>query len=317
MPQPLRCTPELLGKDLSGTTHIVTGANSGVGLETTRQLVRQGAHVLMGCRRVDAGKEAAVTMAPLSGSVEVLPLDLASLASVRRFAEAVDAGHDRLDALVNNAGIMATPFRTTEDGFESQFGVNHLGHFLLTELLLDLLRESAPSRVVVVSSLIHAGSPDDRPTIHFEDLHYAHRPYDRREAYGQSKLANVLHAKELANRLGGTGVTAVSLHPGWARSNLVSSMMPAWVQNVVMRPFSGPLTMMSNEDAAQTSLHCLLDDDVPNHNGAYYSQISRLYADQECRAGGWPMRSPNPNAHDADMARRLYEVSLEQVGAAT
>lgn len=316
MPKPLRCHPALFRKDLQGRTYIVTGANSGVGLETTRQLLRQGAHVVMGCRRVAAGEEAAATMAAERGSTEVLALDLASLASLRAFAEAFLARHDRLDALVNNAGVMMTPEARTEDGFELQLGTNHLGHFLLTELLLDVLRESAPSRIVIVSSVEHAGSPDDRPTIHFEDLHWQRRPYDRRGAYRQSKLANLLHAKDLARRLEESGVTAVSVHPGWARSNLVASVAPAWIQNVLLRPFSGPLTMLSNEDAAQTSLHCLLDDDVPRHAGAYYSQISRLYADKECRGGGWPMESPNPHAQDDEMAARLTEVSRELVGLA-
>jgi NAD(P)-dependent dehydrogenase (short-subunit alcohol dehydrogenase family) len=314
MAHPLQCAPDLLERDLAGKTYIVTGANSGIGLSTTQQLVRQGAHVVMACRRVAAGEAAAGPLADGRGSTEVMALDLESLASVRDFAAAFKKGHRRLDALVNNAGIMAVPFARTEDGFESQLGVNHLGHFLLTELLLDVLTTSAPSRVVVVSSVAHAGTPRNRPTIHFADLNYDTRPYSRQEAYAQSKLANVLHALELARRLEATGVTAVSLHPGWARSNLVSGMMPAWIQNVLMRPFSGPLGMLSNDDAAQTSLHCLLDDDVPNHAGEYYSQISTLYAEKECRGGGWPMASPNPNAHDAAMAGRLYDVSRELVG---
>jgi NAD(P)-dependent dehydrogenase (short-subunit alcohol dehydrogenase family) len=208
---------------------------------------------------------------------------------------------------------MMTPFTTTADGFESQFGVNHLGHFLLTELLMDVLKASAPSRIVAVSSVAHAGGPGRRPTIHFEDLNFERRRYDKRDAYAQSKLANVLHANELARRFGATGVTAVSVHPGWARSHLAASLGPLWVQNVLLRPLGGPLTMMSNEDAAQTSLHCLLDAGVTDHNGEYYSQISRLYADRQCRGGGWPMLSPNENARDAKIAGRLYDVSLEFV----
>jgi NAD(P)-dependent dehydrogenase (short-subunit alcohol dehydrogenase family) len=269
----------------------------------------------MACRRVDSAQGAAAPLAAEPGSVDALELDLASLASVRSFAAEFLTRYKRLDGLVNNAGIMMTPYAVTADGFESQLGVNHLGHFLLTELLLDVLEASAPSRVLMVSSVAHAGSPGRRPTIRFDDLFFQSRPYDRRAAYEQSKLANVLHATESAARLEGTRVTAVSLHPGWARSNLIKSTMPTWVQNVLMRPFGGPLTMLSNEDAAQTSLHCLLDDHVPSHTGEYYSQISRLYADKECRPGGWPMRSPNENANDAAMARRLYEVSRDLVAS--
>lgn len=310
----LRCAPELFEKDLSGRTYIVTGANSGSGFATTAQLVRQGAHVVAACRRVAAGEEAVAGLSAERGSVEVMELDLASLGSVRRFAETFLARHDRLHGLVNNAGVMATPEGRTEDGFETQLGVNHLGHFLLTELLLDTLEASVPSRIVCVSSVAHAGMRGTEATVDLDDLNFERRPYDPEEAYAQSKLANVLHATELARRLDGTGVTAFSVHPGWIRSNLVRHTMPAWVQNVLMRPFGRLLGMMSWEDGAQTTLHVLLDDQAPDHSGEYYSQNSIFYADRADRAGGWPMRSPNPLAHDAELARRLYDRSRELVG---
>lgn len=310
----LRCDPQLFEKDLSGRTCIVTGANSGLGLETARQLVKQGAHVVLACRRVDAGKEAAAAIAGGRGTTAVMSLDLGELDSVRGFARAFLDQYDRLDALVNNAGLAAFSLQRTVDGFELMFGVNHLGHFLLTELLLDLLQASAPSRIVIVSSLIHAGSAGNRPTIHFDDLGYEKRQFAAMQAYGESKLANVLHARELAQRLEGTGVSAFSVHPGWARSELPGSSLVRFVQNVVLRPVAPLLTLMSNEDGAQTSLHCLLDDDAPNHSGAYFSQNGVLYSDKECRAGGWPMRSPNENARDDALARRLADVSREMVG---
>ena len=310
----LRCDPALFDIDLTGKTYLVTGANSGVGLETTRQLVSQGAHVVMACRRVEAGQEAADAMASERGSTEVMPLDLGDLASVRSFAEAFLAKHDRLDALVNNAGLVTFSQAQTKDGFELMFGVNHLGHFLLTELLLDLLKASAPSRIVNLSSVVHAGSPKKRITLDLDGWDFKTRPAGG--GYGESKLANLLYAKELAQRLEGTGVTAVSAHPGWARSNLVGGGVLKVVQNVLLRPFSGLLTIMSSFDAAQSSLHCLLDDSVPNHSGAYYSQNSLLYADKHCRPGGWPMQSPNPNANDEQLAQRLTKVSRELVGLA-
>jgi NAD(P)-dependent dehydrogenase (short-subunit alcohol dehydrogenase family) len=310
----IRCDPKLFDKDLSGHVYIVTGANSGSGLATTEQLVRQGAHVIAACRRVSAGQEATKHLSGQKGSVEVMELDLGSLASVRRFAGLVKDKHQQLHGLVNNAGVMSTPQGKTEDGFETQFGVNHLGHFLLTELLLDLLRSGAPSRIVCVSSLAHAGMQKRSATIDFDDLFYEKRKYDAVEAYCQSKLAIVIYARHLAKRLDGTGVSAFSTHPGWIRSNLIKHTMPPWIQNILMRPFSGMLTMMSAEDGAQTQLHCLLDDDAPAHSGEYYSQNGLLYPNKENRAGGWPMRSPNPLTYDDEVAERLFETSLELVG---
>lgn len=313
MPKTLMCDPVLFEKDLSDRVYIVTGANSGAGFATSKQLVNQGAHVVGGCRRVDAGEEAFAEFSGARGSAEVMELDLASLASVRRFAESFNAKHNRLDGLINNAGVMACPEGTTEDGFETQFGVNHLGHFLLTELLLDTLKASAPSRIVNVSSVMHVGSRKQVGEILLDDLNFEKRPYDRNLAYIQSKLANVLHALDLSRRLEGTGVSAFSLHPGWIRTNLARHMMPVWIQNVALRPFSGLLGMMSWDEGAQTTLHCLLDDAAPQHSGEYYSQNSILYPNKENRPGGWPMSSPNPNAHDAELAEELYHRSLEMI----
>mgnify|MGYP001820961224 CR=1 FL=1 len=311
-----KCDPALFEKDLGGRVYVVTGANSGVGLATAVQLARQGATVVAGCRRVEAGREAVADVGPVKGSIEVMALDLGSLDSVRNFAQAFTERHERLDGLINNAGIMACPQGKTVDGFETQFGVNHLGHFLLTELLLETLKNSAPSRIVCVSSVAHVGTKKQVGEIDLDDPNYERRPYDKVMAYAQSKLANVLHAKELARRLEGTGVSAFSVHPGWVRSNLIQHMAPAWVQNILMRPLSGPLGIISAEDGAQTTLHCLLDDDAPKQNGAYFSQHSVLYPNKQDRPGGWPMRSPNPHAHDAALATALYEHSREWVGLA-
>ena len=309
----LRCNPKLFEKNLKGRTYVVTGANSGSGLATVEQLVRQGGHVVAACRRVAAGEEATKRLMSERGSVQVMALDLGSLASVRRFVTDFMAQHTRLDGLVNNAGVMNTPQGRTEDGFETQFGTNHLGHFLLTELLLDTLRASAPSRVVCVSSVAHVGLRKEVGEIRLDDLHFEKRPYDALRAYTQSKLAIVVYARHLAKRLDGTGVSVFSVHPGWIRSNLVKHVAPTWVQNVVMRPFSGVLGMMSANDGAQTQLHCLLDDDAPKHSGAYYSQNSILYPNKANRPGGWPMRSPNPHVYDDELAERLCQASRELV----
>ena len=314
MPKTLRCDPELFEKDLSSHVYIVTGANSGSGLGTTKQLVSQGAHVVAACRRVSAAEQAIMPLASAKGSVEVMELDLNSLESVRQFVAAFKAKHDRLDGLVNNAGVMNTPEGKTEDGVETQFGVNYLAHFLLTELLLDTLKSSARSRVVLVSSVAHAGMRGEAPQLRLDDLDFAERGYDGALAYGQSKLAMVIYARHLAQRLEGTGVSAFSVHPGWIRSNLVKHTAPPFVQNVLLRPFSRMLGMMSGDDGAQTQLHCLLDDDAPSHSGAYFSQNSLFYPDKADRAGGWPMRSPNPLTYDDELAAQLYEKSGELAG---
>ena len=312
----LRCDEETLGKDLSGKVYIVTGANSGVGLETARQLVRQGGHVVMACRRVDAGEGAATEFAGLKGSYEVMKLDLAELQSVRDFVQDFCQNHERLDGLVCNAGavFMGSEPEYTQDGFEVTIGVNYLSHFLLTELLLDLLKESAPSRMALVSSVVHAGSPKSRPRVHLDDLHYRERKYSAFGAYAEAKIADVLYAQELAQRLEATGVSVFSVHPGWARSNfgrggnlLVRTAM------AIMRPLTRGMSD-SNEDSAQTSLHCMISDDAPTHSGAYFSQSSVLYRDKQCKNGGWPMDSPNPNATDMKIAGELVEASRQLVG---
>jgi NAD(P)-dependent dehydrogenase (short-subunit alcohol dehydrogenase family) len=310
----LACDPKLFEKELSGTVTIVTGANSGTGLATVQQLVKQGAHVVAACRRMNAGRQAVASLSGERGSVEVMELDLGSLASVRAFAEAFLGKHDRLDALVNNAGVMNTPKGKTADGFETQFGVNHLGHFLLTELLLEVLKKSAPSRIVCVASAAHAGFSGKPGELVLDDLDFARRGYDPALAYNQSKLANVIYARHLARRLEGTLVSVFSVHPGWVRSNLVKHTMPSWIQNWVMRPFGGLLGLMGPKEGAQTQLHCLLDDDAPKHSGEYFSQNAIFYADKQDKNGGWPMRSPNPLVYDDALADRLFEVSNKLVG---
>lgn len=315
MPKTLMCDPKLFEKDLSGRVYIVTGANSGSGFATAKQLAEQGATVVGACRRVNAGEEAFAAEQNLRGKVDILRLDLASLASVRDFVDAFLAKYDRLDGLVNNAGLaFGQEGQKTEDGFDLQFGVNHLGHFLLTELLLDTLKASAPSRIVNVSSVAHAGMTGIYGEIDFNDLHFEKKEFNTAQAYANSKFANVLYSVNLAQRLEDTGVTAFSVHPGWIRSNLAPAGPVRFLQNVVLRPFAGMMGTMNWFEGAQTSLHCLLDDDAPNHNGAYYSQNSILYPNKENRAGGWPMKSPHPQGEDTELAAKLYDVSMALVG---
>jgi protochlorophyllide reductase len=204
--------------NLSGKTALVTGANSGLGLESARALAAKGAHVILGVRSEEKGKQARDEIAaehPLA-SLQVLQLDLSSQQSVRRAAEAVKSSHARLDILLNNAGVMATPYALTEDGFELQFGTNHLGHFALTGLLFDRLLAAPEARVVNVSSQVHVLGG-----MRFDDLTWT-RAYSKWGAYCMSKLANLLFTYELARRIANKGLSVVSVaaHPGYAATNL-------------------------------------------------------------------------------------------------
>lgn len=316
MTTPLMVRPELLRQDLTGLTFVVTGANSGIGLVTTRQLARQGATVVMGCRRVKEGERVVgeILRDVPSARLVVFELALDDLASVRTFARNVVLHSPKLNGLVNNAGVMNTPFGRTKDGFETQFGVNHLGHFLLTNLLTDALKAGAPSRIVNLSSFFHEFAIGRKGEIHFDDLNYLSRPFDSWEAYAQSKLANLLHARELARRLAGTGVTSASVNPGFVRTNLMSIPLPGWLQRALVFPILRLAGMIEPWEGTQTTLHALLAPEVAMESGAYYSQKSR-YKDKASRQGGWPLSSPNPVAHDDAVAARLWDVSETLVRA--
>ena len=293
----------------------MTGANSGIGLITAGQLAKQGADVVLAGRSQAKLDEACASIREESpeARLEARVLDLADLDSVRAFAKGFLADHASLNGLINNAGVMNTPKGKTKDGFETQFGTNHLGHFLLTELLKPALAATEGARVVCLSSCYHDKAMGREGDIHFDDLHFDNEKYDGWKAYAQSKLANLLHAKELARRWEGTGVTAVSVHPGWVRTNLARHSMPVWLQNTVIRPLLKMAGMIEPWEGAQTSLHAVLADDVSAHQGEFYSQLG-LYRDKAHNGGGWPMVSPNPAAHDDAKAARLWDVSEELVG---
>jgi light-dependent protochlorophyllide reductase len=305
-------------KVCTGQVIIVTGANSGVGLETTRQLIAQGANVVMACTNKESASETAKQFDGLKGSYDVMQFNLGDLKTVRQLAKQFVSKYDKLDGLVCNAGaVFQGERKTTKDGFELTIGVNFLGHFLLAELLLDKLKHSAPSRMLIVSSVVHAGSPKKRPQIQLDDLQYEKRSYNAMDAYAEAKLADVLYVKELAERLEGTDVAVFSVHPGWARSNFGRNTDNVFLKGLMsaLNPLFKWMRMSdSSEEAAQTSLHVMISDEAPKHSGAYFSQSSVLYRDKEAKKGGWPMKSPNPNAHDMDTAHKLVAQSRKLVG---
>ena len=217
-------TPCKSKEKMNGKTIVITGANTGIGKETAIDLATRGARVIIGCRDEKKAMAALKDIKQASGSDNVAfkRLDLASLASVRTFAAEILQEEERVDVLINNAGVMFTPHLLTKDGFELQFGVNHLGHFLLTMLLLDRIKDSPNSRIVNVSSIGHYGGSLD-----FDDMMWE-KKYSWSFAYFRSKLANVMFTKELARRLEGTGVTVYSLHPGSINSELDRHLLKSW-----------------------------------------------------------------------------------------
>ena len=244
---------------MQGATVVITGGNAGIGKETAIGLAEQGAQVLITARDAQRGADAVAEIRARTGSdtVDVVALDLADLASVRRCAAELLQRSDRLDVLVCNAGLVMSRRTETADGFETTFGVNHLGHFLLTNLLLDRLRASAPSRVVVVSSDAHKQA---RRGLDFDDLQ-SERSYRPFAVYGKTKLANIYFGHELARRLEGTGVTANSLHPGFVASRFArdgdTGFLISTIGMTLARPFA-----ISQAAGARTSIWLASSPDV-------------------------------------------------------
>ena len=285
--------------DQSGRRVVVTGANSGLGSATARKLARAGASVVIACRNVAKGEEMASGM---PGEVEVRELDLADLSSVRAFAEAFAADHDQLDLLINNAGVMAPPRRLTKDGFESQFGTNHLGHFALTGLLLAPLLAGPAPRVVTVSAGLHRIG-----TIRFDDLQGEHG-YNNWRWYGQSKLANLMFCFELQRRARAAGVTLLSLaaHPGYAATNLQFAGPAAWYERAAMT-VSNRVIAQSAEMGALPALYAATYPDLPG--GSFVGPDGFL------EGRGHPRTvTAAGKAYDQQAWRRLWEVSEELTG---
>ncbi|HIG42041.1 MAG: SDR family oxidoreductase [bacterium] len=259
---------------------LITGGNSGIGKVTAMELAKLGAHVVLGCRPGDKTEAALQEINAVSSEPVVnLPVNLASLESVRSLVGAYTDKFDRLDVLVNNAGVFPTKKQFTDDGFELQFGVNHLSHFLLTNLLIDVLKSTPQARIVTVSSMLHKKGEIDFGSFRGE------KKYNSQKAYGQSKLANVLFAVELARRLEGTDVTSNCLHPGGVRTDIMRDL-PWLVRKLVDLMFITP------EEGAKTSIMLASDSSLTGVSGQYYDQTepatcSPLSEDDQLCRGLW------------------------------
>lgn len=283
--------------DQSGRTAVITGANTGLGFETAKALAEHGAHVVLAVRDTDKGKRAA---AQLTGDVSVQELDLGSLESVRAAAAELRGSHERIDLLINNAGVMTPPKSTTADGFELQFGTNHLGHFALTGLLLDRLLDVPGSRVVTVSSNGHKMGG----AIHFDDLQWE-RSYSRIGAYAQSKLANLLFTYELQRRLAPRGTTiAVAAHPGTSSTELARHL-PS-----LAKPVTELVTKVAAQPAADGALPTLRAAADPGVLGGQYYGPANL-----AQWRGAPVVvASSDQSYDVALQQRLWSVSEELTG---
>ncbi len=293
--------------DLHGKTAIVTGANSGLGYQTARALAGAGAHVVLACRNQTKGADACdrIRAAQPAADIQLASLDLSDLGSVRRFATDVAVAHTGLDILVNNAGVMAIPHERTADGFEMQFGTNHLGHFALTGLVMPGLLARPGARVVTVSSIMHVIG-----RINFRDLQHE-RHYSKWLAYGEAKLANLLFAFELDRRARAAGVELVSAaaHPGYASTNLQTAG-PILAGNAAQARFMTILNRLIGQSDANGALPTLFAATATSVAGGEFIGPDLLLRGGPAKS--WSM----PWAHNRAVASRLWEVSEELTGVA-
>ncbi|XP_064081209.1 retinol dehydrogenase 13-like [Macrobrachium nipponense] len=277
---------------LDGKTVIVTGANTGIGKETAREMAKRGAKVILACRDMDKCAEARKDIAwdTQNKLVRCMKCDLASQDSIREFVQNFNAKEERLDILINNAGVMRCPKSFTEEGIELQLGTNHMGHFLLTNLLLSKIKDSAPSRIINVSSVAHM-----RGRINFSDLN-SKKNYDEGEAYAQSKLANILFTRELSERLAGSGVTCNAVHPGLVLTEIGRHMGidKSWMASLILKPFLW-LFLKTPRQGAQTTIYTALSSDLEGVSGKYFSNQAEV--------------SVAEAALDKEAAQRLWAIS--------
>ena len=302
----------LEGKDLTDRTILVTGGYSGLGRETARALAAKGAHVIISGRDATKLSAAADELAEVTGGkIDTLVCDLASLASIRAAGEEARGRFPHIDVLINNAGVMAAPLGHTADGFETQFGTNHLGHFLLTKELMPLIEAGSRQRIVNLSSRGHHIAPVD-----FDDPNFERRAYDPWLAYGNSKTANVLFAVGLEQRFGGRGIHAYALHPGGIHTNLGRHMseddMAALVERIrknAERTGEQPQPFKTIPQGAATTCWVATADELEGRGGLYAEDCRIAEQDDASSTGGVRSYALDPEAAD-----RLWELSEKLVG---
>ncbi|XP_067014835.2 retinol dehydrogenase 12 [Anabrus simplex] len=289
----LKCGYCSCSRRLDGLTAIVTGANTGIGKETARHLAQLGARVILACRDMKKAEQAREEIVKSTGNTNVLSqqLDLSSLQSVREFAQRVVNSESRLHILVNNAGLGGSS-KITGDGLELTMQVNHFGPFLLTVLLLDLLKKSAPARIIMVSSMLHT-----RGKLDLEDLGGTQRRLSYLQLYSNSKLCNVLTANELHRRLSNSGVTANSLHPGAVWTD-VWRRLPTWQLRILR--FLASVYFKNSVQGAQTTIHLAVSEDLQTASGQYF---------EDCKVS-----NPAPAALNEELAKKVWDLSLKCVG---
>lgn len=290
------------GVDLKGKTAVVTGGSSGIGVETARALASAGAAVVLPVRDREKGEATAadIRASGVAGSIRVAPMDLSDYESVRRFALGFLAEGVPLHLLINNAGIMAGPFKRMPEGHELQFGTNHLGHFLLTALLLPALKAGAPSRVVSLSSSGHKLSAVD-----FEDIDFQKRPYDKWKAYGQAKTANALHAVEIERRFKDAGVSAFAVHPGGIFTNLQKDLAREEMEAMGWYTEEARRLFKSVQQGASTTVWAATSRALDGKGGVYLEDCNiAAVVDPSARLAGVAAHAIDPAA-----AERLWTVS--------
>ena len=295
-------TDEVLdGIDLTGKTIVITGGTSGLGQESARSMAAKGANVIITGRNMQKAKAVADE---IDGTVSVEELELGSIASIRAFAERMLAKHPKIDILINNAGVMASPYMETSDGLELQFGSNHLGHFLMTTLLMPALGHG--SRVVVLSSSAHQFSP-----VMFDDIGFKSTPYEKWAAYGQSKTANALFAVGLNARLADKGAEAFAVHPGVIQTELARHMTEEDIAQFAGAIEAGIIPVKSIPQGAATQVYAATAPELAGQGGAYLADVQIAPIED----GTEDFSKVRPYAIDKDDAERLWTVSEDMIAA--